>query len=287
MRAVAGQAEEREVGWLLGRRIRSPSAFRLLFAQEDGHPEAVAHNSAAVVAEMLWSRAQKAAQSELPPVNTRHGRASNQRWRQRPGFTDHPVGSAEHLRWFTSTGMSRAVPLSLEALTLEIMAVHGLGVTSATALAQQSQALTQQDQGWLMARAVTPIERRPLDDTEFRQLVRALEQVHVVLRGQPDLAPNRARVEAAVGTLAGWFAEYHPSPFVDPILTGVFNRAHRRHLERRAAWAERRLALISARLAPSMHIQASTVVETTRFQARLAQRKTGPTSVWDRAHTCA
>ncbi len=158
------------------------------------------------------------------------------------------TSTLEHRRWFDESGKVREQPLSQEALAAQLVA-DGLSIEQARDRAcHRSHALPGADQAWLIDRRNTPLEYRPLNQAEFRNLIDAVEGAYQT----PALAPhtmqaNRQIAMRVAELLGSLLDEFVASPFSVPALSDAFSERHLSHL-RQTIVASRQAAESDARV---------------------------------------
>lgn len=212
--------------------------FSPSFDGRTGHGSEFYHRDL-IEAELLLERAVAAAAADLRPIHPKLGMVAIQHAVQRPAraHMQGEVGTPEYVRWYESGGSARLRPLTKEALVRVLARGDGLSNSAAAHLVEMhSYALSAEDTAWVEARAVRAVDERPLDASEFHQLVQALEAAYRGAQGQPDpVRRNAALAVQAAGIIGGLFESYQASPFPSFELSRSFQQAHATHLAARAA----------------------------------------------------
>lgn len=192
---------------------------------------ATCHNHL-INAEILLARMLAAHANGLRPIAHWLDAAAEVRATVRPPQNRFHPDTLEYRRWYRPDGTARAQPLTQEALSLRLAAHEELSIREARArTAHRSHALSASDQTWLTARRSAPLERRPLNQAEYRRLADALDGIWCESGGHSRVdEANRRIAVKAVAVLAGMINEYVASPFKVTALTEVFNEAHLAHL---------------------------------------------------------
>lgn len=186
------------------------------------------------LAEILLDRVLAARAAGLRPMAPALDYAAEARATVRPPRSMFHPATLEYRRWYRTNGSARTQPLTREALALRLAATDELSMKEARArVAKRSHALSAADQAWLVDRRHTPLERRPLNQAEFRLLVRALDVVWEVSAGSSHMdRANRRIALRAVAVLGNLLDEYVASPFQSAALSETFNEYHLAHLRR-------------------------------------------------------
>jgi hypothetical protein len=254
---------------------RAPWRIRFVyFANVDDHASFVEYHHALVSAEVLLDRVFAACALGLVPVHPSLEASDEEQLYLRPHRGSFARITPEYRRWYSQDDLPRQHPLTLEELAVELAREHSLAHEDATErAANQSGALRQADQAWLIARSRVAVNCRPLHATEFRALVDALEAVYDVPRADPAIV--RANTDIALraaATLGAVMKEFVPAPFGTPALAQAFASFHCAHLQR-VADASRRTGMLQARRSATLSwFSAKRARMHAELQARLAAR---------------
>lgn len=185
-------------------------------------------------AELLLERAVRAKADGVRPIHaalTAHVISDGLERPQRASLAHAPT-SPEYVRWFDADGASRLRPLTREDLTQSLVLSVGISVAAATHLVgMHSHALTESDHQWLEARIEAAPDRRPLDGSEYLQLVQSLEGAYQGSIGSSQVKDNAAIAMTAAGVLGSLHDSYQPSPFDSAELSRAYRAAHASHLQ--------------------------------------------------------
>lgn len=227
---VAGQGCH---GAKTGRGLHAVVRIRFVyFPSVDGDDCRALSHPHLTLAEVLLDRVLAARAAGLRPMAPTLDYAAEARATVRPPRSMFHPATLEYRRWYRTDGSARTQPLTREALALRLAATDELPMKEARArVAQRSHALPAADQAWLVDRRHTPLERRPLNQTEFRMLVRALDVIWDVSGGNSHMdRVNRRIALRAVAVLGNLLDEYVASPFQSAALAETFNEYHLAHL---------------------------------------------------------
>lgn len=249
---------------------RTPGSrpFRFVYFTGPGdHLTHAAYHGQLVCAEMLLRRLLQARVCGIAPVKRHLDDALERDSFRRPGPGRRLVDPVELMRWIDQDGLNRERPLSREQLAQELVAREGLSLRRALDLASaRSRALAAADQDWLEARARLPCLERPLNGSEYRCLVRALEAAWLVPAGNPGPSAANAELAQRAAGLLGWLhADYAPSPFGLAALSLAYRDGHHDFLRRRAAFAA----------ATELRLRYSHAPARLKMAAKLARQRTG------------
>lgn len=202
------------------------------FPVADENDRRAAYHQHLVTAEVLLDRVLAAHAAGLRPMVPALDYAAEARASLRPPQALFHVATLEYRRWYDEDGSPRAQPLTLEALAAQLATAEGLSMEEARhRAAHYSHALPADDQAWLIDRRNTPLDRRPLNQAEFRLLVDAIEGAY----GAPANAPhveraNRQIALRVVAMLGSLLDEFVASPFTIAALSQAFSEVHLAHL---------------------------------------------------------
>lgn len=222
--------------------VASPDAAisapqRIRFVYFAGHAEDSrrdVYHRHLLLAEILLNRAMAARASGLQPLAPTASRAVESRALHRPPRQLLGSGTLEHRRWYDSHDQPRERPLTVEELSAWLVKTEG--VTPETArqtVLRRSRALAEAEQVRLLARRQAPVERRPLNQAEFRLLVESLDAACRAPSGSVTLErANREIARRGAALLAELLDEFTASPFVTPELDKTFSSFHVESLRR-------------------------------------------------------
>ena len=248
--------------------------FRFVYFTGPGdHLTHAAYHEQLVIAEVLLHRLMYAKARGIAPVKRHLHDAIERDGFQRPGPDRRLIDAVELMRWVDRDGFNRPRPLSREQLVQELIARQGVSLLRAINLASsRSRALPGVDQAWLETRARLPCLQRPLNGSEYRTLVRALELAWAAPRGKAgDCAANAAIALRAAAQLGWLHADYAASPFHGAALSLAYRTAHHACLARRAAFAgATELRLRFSHAPPQLKMEAKLTRQRTQHAALLA-----------------
>ena len=248
--------------------------FRFVYFTGPGdHLRHAAYHEQLVIAEVLLQRLMHARVRGVAPVKRHLHDAIERDGFQRPGPDRRLIDPVELMRWVDREGFNRPRPLSREQLVQELIARQGVSQLRAISLASsRSHALPDADQAWLETRARLPCLQRPLNGSEYRTLVRALEAAWAVPCGKADECAANAEIALRAAVQLGWLhAEYAASPFHGAALSLAYRTAHHACLARRAAFAgAAELRLRFSHAPPQLKMQAKLARQRTQHAALLA-----------------
>ena len=236
-RRIAGQGCHGTMPTVASAGIKTPrslaSRVRFVYfpSSDDGDCRLACHQHL-VRAEVLLDRVLAACAAGLRPMAPALDHAAEARAMVCPPRGMFHPATLEYRRWFRPDGTARTQPLSQEALSLRLAATDNLSMKEARArVARRSHALPAADQAWLIDRRRTALERRPLNQAEYRSLAEALDGIWQTSAGNShgDRANRRIalRVVAVLGSLLD---EFVASPFQSAALSEAFNEHHLAHL---------------------------------------------------------
>lgn len=190
----------------------------------EAHDPCAAYHQHLVMAEVLLGRVMAAHAAGLRPIAPALDDATEARATVKPPRNLFPASTLEYQRWYHDDGTARPQPLTQEALA-EQMVASGLSTRQAFDRAiHRSHALPASEQAWLMHRRALPLAQRPLNGSEFRALVGALDGVWRVPAGARYMASANRRIALRVAAaLAGMLDEYVTPPFAVAALNEAFN----------------------------------------------------------------
>ncbi len=202
------------------------------FPSVDGDDGRAVSHPHLTLAEVLLDRVLAAHAAGLRPMAPSLDYAAEARATVRPPRCMFHPATLEYRRWYRTDGSARTQPLTREALALRLAATDELSMKEARArVARRSHALPAADQTWLVDRRHTPLERRPLNQAEFRMLVSALDAIWEASGGSSHMdRVNRRIALRAVAVLGNLLDEYVASPFQSAALGEIFNEYHLAHL---------------------------------------------------------
>ena len=250
--------------------------FRFVYFTGPGdHLTHALYHEHLVAAEVLLQRLMYAKARGIAPVKRHLHDATERDGFQRPGPDRRLIDAVELMRWVDRDGFNRPRPLNREQLTQELIARQGVSLLRAISLASsRSRALPGADQAWLETRARLPCLQRPLNGSEYRTLVRAIEVAYAVPRGKSGACAANAAIALRAAAQLGWLhADYAASPFRSAALSMAYRGGHHTCLGRRAAFAsaaELRLRFSHAR--PRLKMDAKLARQRTEHAALLAGR---------------
>lgn len=254
---------------------RGPWRIRFVyFANVDDHASFVEYHHALVSAEVLLDRVFAACALGLAPIHPTLEAPDEEQLFVRPHRGSFARITPEYRRWYSQDDLPRQYPLTREELAAELMQEHGLAREEAMErAANQSEALRQADQAWLIERSKVPASSRPLHAAEFRMLVDAIEAAYDVPRADPAIVrANTEIARRAAATLGAVTKEFMPAPFRNPALAQAFASFHCAHLQR-VAEASRRTGMLQARRSATLSwFSAKRARIHAELQARLAAR---------------
>lgn len=211
---------------------RHGARIRLVYlpARETHDPYA-AYHAHLVRAEVLLDRVMAARAANVRPVAPTLDDTDEARATVRPPRDLFAVATLEYRRWYEDDGTARAQPLTQEALAALLVA-DGLSQRQARDRAiHRSHALAAADQEWLIARRKLPPAQRPLNRSEFRVLVDAVDGAWQAPAGASHAArANRQIALRVAAALAGMLDEYLAPPFHADALNEAFNECLVAHL---------------------------------------------------------
>lgn len=216
--------------------VRPANRIRFIYIVEHVAPEAVdVYHDLLVKTEVLLDRLFNAQAIGLRPLDLQLGLHHHRQLVSRPPRGVFTALSPEYRRWYTEHGSTRVLPLTREALIVELCRLDGLTPEAARAAAtHRSWALPQAAQDWLIARSEVEAMHRPLHRDDMDGLARTLEAIlgpHALpSRTERIVETNRqiaVRTAAALGSMVDTFA---PPPFAAPELAEAFAVAHAAHL---------------------------------------------------------
>lgn len=204
--------------------------FVYLPAHEAYDPCAAYHQHL-VRAEVLLDRVTAAHAAGLRPVAPTLDDAAEARAAVKPPRDLFPTTTLEYRRWYHDDGTARGQPLTQEALAEQLVA-SGLPMRQALDRAiHRSHALPAADQAWLVQRRTLPLVQRPLNRSEFRALVCALDGAWHAPAGARHVAWANRRIALRVAAaLAGMLDVYVAPPFAVAALNEAFNEGLLAHL---------------------------------------------------------
>lgn len=210
-----------------GRRLRF-----VYFAAFDDHRHDTYHQHL-VTAEVLLGRVLAAHSAGLRPMAPALDYAAEARATVRPPRALFHAATLEYRRWYGQDGAARPEPLSQEALTMQLMA-EGLSAEDARhRAAHRSHALPATDQAWLINRRKTPLDKRPLNQSEFRTLIDAIEGAYQGATGTSHAEHANRQIALRVAAMLGSLLdEFVASPFTIAALGHAFSEIHLAHLRR-------------------------------------------------------
>lgn len=192
-------------------------------AHETHDPHATYH-AHLVRVELLLERVMAAQAAGLRPLAPMLDDAAEACATVRPPRQLFAATTLEWRRWYADDGTPRTRPLTREALTERLVAG---GVSRHRALDRaihRSHALAAADQEWLIRRRDLPLARRPLNRSEFRDLVDAIDGAWRAPAGAVHVArANRQIALRVAAALAGMLDEYVAPPFCTAALNAAFN----------------------------------------------------------------
>ena len=248
--------------------------FRFVYFTGPGdHHTHAAYHQQLVTAEMLLQRLVHARARGIAPVKRHLHDAIERDGFQRPGPDRRLIDPVELMRWVDRDGFNRPRPLSREQLVQELIARQGMSLLRAISLASsRSRALPGADQAWLETRARLPCLQRPLNGSEYRTLVRALEAAWAAPRGNAGDGAANAAIALRAAAQLGWLhPEYAASPFHGAALSLAYRTAHHACLARRAAFAgAAELRLRFSHAPPQLKMEAKLARQRTQHAALLA-----------------
>lgn len=202
--------------------------------QDDRH--AIYHQNL-ITAEILLRRVLAARDAGLMPIAPSLDNDAEARATVPPPPGMFHRATLEYRRWYRTDGSARTQPLTQEALSLRLAANEEISMRAARAnTAQRSHALPARDQAWLIARRQAPLERRPLNQSEWRRLVDALDGIWLSSAGHsPVERVNRQIALRVVTVLGSLLDEYVASPFQCAALSEAFSEHHLAHLRQTIA----------------------------------------------------
>jgi len=205
------------------------SRFRFLFlpAREACDRHATYHDHL-VKAEILLDRIAAAQAAGLRAVAPVLDDADEARATVKPPRNLFSPITLEYRRWYAPDGSARAQPLTREALA-ELLGADGLAPREALNRAtHRSHALPAANQAWLIRRRNLPVQQRPLNRRDFRELIEALDGAW---QAPSEVARHNRRLALrAAKLLAGMLDEYVASPFRVEALNDAFNERLLAHL---------------------------------------------------------
>ncbi len=177
-----------------------------------------------VTAEMLLDRVMAARAVGLRPVAPALDDMAEARATVRPPRDLFSAATLEYRRWYEDDGTARPQPLTQEALAAQLVA-GGLSRRQALDRAlHRSHALAAADQEWLIRRRELPLEQRPLNRSEFRALVDAVDGAWQAPAGTRRVARADRQIALRVAAaLASMLDEYVAPPFRAAALNEAFN----------------------------------------------------------------
>lgn len=248
--------------------------FRFVYLTGPGdHLTHANYHEQLVTAEVLLHRLMHARARGIAPVKRHLQDAIERDGFQRPGPDRRLIDPVELMRWVDRDGFNRRRPLSREQLEQELIARQGVSLLRAINLASsRSRALPGADQAWLEARARLPCLQRPLNGSEYRTLVRALELAWAAPRGESGDGAANAAIALRAAAQLGWLhADYAASPFHGAALSLAYRTAHHACLARRAAFAgAAELRLRFSHAPPQLKMEAKLARQRTQHAALLA-----------------
>lgn len=200
-----------------------------------------AYHQHLVRAEVLLDRVVAAYASGLRPIAPSLDDATEARASVRPPRSQFLAATLECRRWYGEDGTVRTQPLTQEALVEQLMA-SGVSMHLAFERAMhRSHALPAADQVWLVRRRASPWEQRPLNGSEFRLLIDALDGAWQAPAGAEHVAWANRRVALRVAeALAGMLDEYVAPPFAVAALNEAFSTCLLARLRRTIEASRRR-----------------------------------------------
>ncbi len=254
--------------------ISRPFSF-VYFTGPGDHVTHANYHEHLVTAEVLLQRLMYAKARGIAPVKRHLHDTIECESFQRPGPDRRLFDAVELMRWIDHDGFNRPRPLNREQLTQELIARQGVSLLRALDLASsRSRALSGEDQAWLEVRARLPALQRPLNGSEYRTLVRAIEVAYAVPGGKTSACAANATMALRAAAQLGWLhTDYAASPFRDAALSMAYRGGHHTCLGRRAAFAsaaELRLRFSHAR--PRLKMDAKLARQRTEHAALLACR---------------
>ena len=207
----------------------------------EAYDPCAAYHQHLVQAEVLLDRVVAAYASGLRPIAPELDFASEARATVRPPRSQFPATTLEYHRWYGQDGAERQQPLTQEALVEQLVA-NGVPMRQALDRAiHRSHALPAADQVWLLRRRASPLEQRPLNGSEFRSLIDALDGAWQVPAGARHVAWANRRVALRVAAaLAGMLDEYVAPPFAVAALNEAFSACLLARLRRTIEASRRR-----------------------------------------------
>ena len=253
---------------------RASHPFRFVYFTGPGdHLTHAAYHEQLVIAEVLLQRLMHARARGIASVKRHLHDATERDGFQRPGPDRRLIDAVELMRWVDRDGFNRSRPLSREQLTQELIARQGVSLLRAISLASsRSRALPGADQAWLETRARLPCLQRPLNGSEYRTLVRALEVAWATPRGMTGDGAANAAIALRAAAQLGWLhADYAASPFRGAELSLAYRTAHHACLARRDAFAgATELRLRFSHAPPQLKMEAKLARQRTQHAALLA-----------------
>ncbi|CAM5230324.1 hypothetical protein [Rhodanobacter lindaniclasticus] len=213
--------------------IGNPGArLRFLFLPtREASDRHAAYHQHLVRAEILLARIAAARTAGLRAVAPALDDADEARATVKPPRDLFAATTLEYRRWYAPDGTARAQPLTREALA-DLLVADGLTPREALSrAAHRSHALAAADQAWLIGRRNLPVQQRPLNGREFRDLVAAIDGAWQAPSGAADVARHNRRLALRVATsLAGMLDEHVAPPFRVEALNDAFSERLLAHL---------------------------------------------------------
>lgn len=207
----------------------------------EAYDPCAAYHQHLVRAEVLLDRVVAAYASGLRPLAPELDDACEARATVRPPRSQFSTATLEYRRWYDDHGAVRPQPLTQEALVEQLVA-SGVSMRQALDRAiHRSHALRAADQLWLIRRRASPLGQRPLNGSEFRSLVDALDAAWQAPAGARHVAWANRRVALRVAeALAGLLDEYVAPPFAVAALNEAFSTCLLARLRRTIEASRRR-----------------------------------------------
>lgn len=195
-----------------------------------------------IKAELLLDRVLAARAAGLRAMAPALGNAAEARATVRPPRNLFHPQTLEYRRWYDEGGAPRPHPLSQESLAALLMSMDGLSREEARDRAvHRSHALAESDQAWLLGRRRLPLAQRPLNESECRTLILAIDGIHEASAGLSHVESANREIALRVAAMLGaMMDEYVAAPFRLDVLNQAFNEQHLVHL--RQTMAERQAA---------------------------------------------
>jgi hypothetical protein len=186
-----------------------------------------------ITAEVLLDRATGARDAKLRPIHPGLTKDRMDRSLERPRRGLFREQSPEFLRWYDASGAQRIRPLSADSLVETLIARENMRAVEAQHLVKyHTYALDAEDHEWIDARQQIEASKRPLDGTEYQQLISAIEAAYRGAEAADISIRNNTSIALGAASLVGRLHDvYVASPFTLSALSEAYKRAHAEHLQ--------------------------------------------------------